>query len=100
MREVDTLRTLTLGELMRLWRTYRARCRDPLERAVLCNAGILARCCYCGGEAVYRNEGEVLRDMTPREMEKMIRRLAEETPRAESENPAFDLFRFSELKGE
>ena len=67
MRTVDALKPLTAGELLELWRYYRERVEDPLERTLLCNAAILRDSCYCQGEAIYGDELEVLRDLTPGE---------------------------------
>ena len=75
MRTVDALKPLTAGELLELWRYYRERVEDPLERTLLCNAAILRDSCYCQGEAVYGDELEVLRDLTPGEMEDLLLRL-------------------------
>ena len=36
MRTVDALKPLTAGELLELWRYYRERVEDPLERTLLC----------------------------------------------------------------
>ena len=77
MRTVDALKPLTAGELLELWRYYRERVEDPLERTLLCNAAILRDSCYCQGEAVYGDELEALRDLTPGEMEDLLLRLAE-----------------------
>lgn len=41
MRTVDALKPLTAGELLELWRYYRERVEDRLERTLLCNAAIL-----------------------------------------------------------
>ena len=100
MRTVDALRPLTAGELLELWRHYRETVEDPLERTLLCNAAILRDSCLCEGNAVYRDEREVLRDLTPGEMEELLVWLAEgETPPEES-GGAFDLQRFADMKGE
>ena len=45
MRTVDALKPLTAGELLELWRYYRERVEDPLERTLLCNAAILRDSC-------------------------------------------------------
>ena len=42
MRRIDELRPLTAGRLMGLWRAAREAAEDPLERTLLCNAGVLA----------------------------------------------------------
>ena len=78
MRTVDALKPLTAGELLELWRYYRERVEDPLERTLLRNAAILRDSCYCQGEAIYGDELEVLRDLTPGEMEDLLLRLAED----------------------
>ena len=98
MRTVDALKPLTAGELLELWRYYRERVEDPLERTLLCNAAILRDSCYCQGEAVYGDELEALHDLTPREMERMLTLLAEGR-QPERENPAFDSERFEALRG-
>ena len=72
MRTVDALKPLTAGELLELWRYYRERVEDPLERTLLCNAAILRDSCYCQGEAVYGDELEALRDRTPGEMDDLL----------------------------
>lgn len=106
MREIDELRPLTAGRLLALWRESRDS-GDPLERALLCNGRILARCCFFRGAPVYRDEAEALEDLTGRQMERLLLRLAEgggeEEPPAPgpgAENPAFDPARFDELRGE
>ena len=66
-----------------------------MERALLCNAAILAESCFYQGEPVFSDGAEVLEALTPREMETLLRRLAaEETPPAAGENPAFDWQQF------
>ena len=76
MRELDELRPLSLGRLLELWREYR-EAEDPLERAALCNGRILAECCFFRGRPVYRDEAEALEDLTARQMERLLLRLAE-----------------------
>ena len=101
MRTVDELRGLTAGRLLELWRACRKEAEDPLERVLLCNGWILAECCYCRGERVYAGPGEALADLSPRQMERLLLRLAEGGAPAgsEAENPGFDPARFAELKG-
>ena len=76
MRNVDELKTLPAARILELWRDSREI--DPLERALLCNARILAQCCFFEGRAVYADESELLRDQP-------------------FVNPAFDLDRFRTL---
>ena len=98
MRTVDARKPLTAVKLRELWRYYRERVEDPLERTLLCNAAILQASCHADGEAVYRDEAEVLDDLTPREMERMLTLLAEGR-QPERENPAFDSERVEALRG-
>ncbi len=105
MRSVDELRPLTAGRLLALWRECR-RAEDPLERVLLCNGRILAACCFARGEPVYKDETEALADLTGRQMEQLLLRLAEgggcedRRPRRETMNPKFDAERFEALRGE
>lgn len=104
MRELDSLRPLTAGRVLQLWREAKESAQDPLERALLCNAAILAECCQLRGERVYSSPLEALGDLTGREMETLLVRLADgggEVSLEESGvgevNPAFDAARFRAL---
>ena len=97
MRRIDELRPLTAGRLMGLWRAAREAAEDPLERTLLCHAGVLAACCFCRGEAVFGGAEAVLEELTGRQIEILLRRLAEERP-SKTENPAFDQERFAALR--
>jgi len=107
MRDFDELRPLTAGRLLELWRECRET-GDPLERVLRCNGLILSECCFLRGERVYQNETEVLEELTGRQMERLLLRLAEGGGpmgrRPESgpaaENPGFDPERFRALRGE
>lgn len=107
MRDIDELRPPRLGRLLALWRDSR-EAGDPLERVLLCNGRILAESCFFQGERVYGDEAEALADLTGREMERLLRRLAEgggpESRRPgegrEAVNPAFDAARFEALRRE
>lgn len=105
MRDIDELRPLTAGRLLALWRECR-KTEDALERVLLCNGRILSECCFARGERVYGDETEALADLTGRQMEGLLRRLAEgggredRRPRAETVNPEFDAERFEALRGE
>ena len=105
MREIDELRPLTAGRLLTLWRESRER-EDPLERVLLCNGRILAECCFFREERVYAGGAEALADLTGRQMEALLLRLAEgggferRRPRGETVNPEFDAARFEALRGE
>ena len=105
MRDVDELRAPTAGRLLALWRECR-KTEDPLERVLLCNGRILAECCFFQGERVYGDETEALADLTGRQMETLLLRLAEDggpgdrRPPAGPVNPAFDGRRFEKLRGE
>ena len=100
MRAVDALKPLTAGELLELWRYYRERVEDPLERTLLCNAAILRDSCYCQGAAVYGDELEVLRDLTPGEMEDLLLRPAEGEAVPEDRGGTFEHQRLAALEGE
>lgn len=99
MRELDELRQLTAARLLTLWRESGREAEEPTERALLCNAAVLAECCRRQGERVYEDAVAVLEDLTPREMEGLLRQLAAggRLPAAE-ENPAFDWQRFEALR--
>lgn len=107
MRDMDELRPLTAGRVLALWRESREASGDPLERTLLCNGRILARCCFFRGAPVYQDGTEALEDLTGRQMERLLLRLAEgggeETlpaaPGSGAENPAFDPARFRALGG-
>ncbi len=107
MRDIDELRPLRLGRLLELWQACR-ECGDGLERVLLCNGRILSECCFFQGERVYASGAEVLSDLTGRQMERMLRQLAEgggkKLPPSpgdrEVANPAFDAARFEALQGE
>lgn len=98
MRAVEELRPLTAGTLLTLWRSCRERCQDPLERTLLCNAAILREACFYKGEAVYEDEMAVLRDLTSREMERLLVRLAEGGGQGPV-NTGFDDARFEAMRG-
>lgn len=101
MREIDELRPPTAGRLLTLWREVRKTSDDPLERTVLCNARIAAESCFCRGEPVFADEQEVLAALTGRQLEGLLRRVAEGTPApAGAGNPAFDESRFAALRKE
>jgi len=107
MRDIGELRPLTAGRLLELWRECR-EIDDPLERVLRCNGRILSECCFLRGERVYQSETEALGDLTGRQMERLLLRLAEgggpEVRRSEggpaAENPGFDAERFRALRGE
>ena len=99
MREVEELRPPTALGLLKLWRESGKAAEEPVERALLCNAAILAESCFCRGEPVFQSGAEVLEALTPREMEALLRRLAaEESPPSAGANPAFDWERFRALE--
>ena len=98
MRAIEELRPLTAGALLGLWQAHREAYDDPLERTLRCNAAILQKSCRCRGKAVYRDEMEVLGDMTSREMEVLLTQLAE--GETEQGGGAFDFRRFTAMKGE
>ena len=95
MRTVEELRPLTAGRLLAIWQENRRETEDPLERALLSNACVLAESCFCQGEPVFANADAVLGELTGRQMETLLRRLQD--GRAEAVNPAFDQSRFEAL---
>lgn len=102
MKNVDRLRPLPAGRVLELWRNSKDSAADPLERALLCNAAILAECCFFDGEPVYASAGDVLCDLTGTQIEKLLVQLAHgEASLEESSlsgvNPSFDAERFDAL---
>ena len=96
MRErIDELRGMAAGRLLAIWRETREMTEDPLERSLLCNARVLAECCYCGGERVFADEAAVLATLTGRQMESLLVRLAGD---AAEEVAAVDRARFEALR--
>lgn len=100
MRTVDAMKPLTAGKLLQLWQDCREKTEDPLERTLLCNAAILRAGCLCRGQAVYREVSEVLGDLTPREMERLLLCLAEGEAPEEQSDGTFDFGKFAAMKGE
>lgn len=99
MREMDELRQLTAGRLLTLWRESGKAAEEPVERALLCNAAVLAESCLFQGEPVFENQEAVLQELTPREMERLLGALASGgTFSGAEENPAFDAERFESLR--
>lgn len=99
MRDIDELRPLTAGRLLALWREHREA--EPLERALLCNAAVLAESCFFRGEPAFGSGEDILAELTGRQMEELLRTLAGGARfRPAGENPAFDPERFLRLKGE
>ena len=99
MGKIDELRPLSALRLLEIWReTQKA---EPLERAILCNARVLAESCFYQDKAVFRNGEDVLAALTTREMETLLRRLGgQEPPGPAGVNPQFCPERFAALKGE
>jgi len=99
MRAIDELRPLTAGRLLSIRRDVCAETEDELERGALCNARVLAACCFRDGESVFSDAREVLEALTFREMEDLLRRWKDgERLRPAPVNPCFDEARFSRLR--
>ena len=98
---VDQLRSPTAWRLLAIWRETRELAEEPLERGLLCNARVLAESCFWQGEPVFADGADVLRRLTGREMEDLLRRLSGEGVTAPSAavNPDFDQARFLALRG-
>ena len=94
MRTIDELRPVSALRLLTIWRES-GETEDPLVRSLLSNAGVLAACCYAGGEAVYTGAEDVLADLSPREMEQLLTMLSGGGGQL---NPAFDEARFRSLQ--
>ena len=97
MRDIDELRPLTAGRLLELWRESREASEDGLERTVICNARVLAECCFCRSEPAFSDEKAVLSALTGRQMAELLGQLAETDGPAEAVNPDFDWQRFRAL---
>ena len=100
MSGIDELRSLSAGRLLAIWRETREVTEDPLERSLLCNARVLAECCYFEGERAFSDEMAVLNSLTGRQIEKLLVRLAGDTPASPpaAVNPAFDEMKFEALR--
>lgn len=98
--EIDRLRPMPAARLLAIWRDTREQTEEPLERCLLCNAQVLAECCWRGEERAFASAEQVLAALTGRQMEALLRRLMGEEPaRApDAENPAFDPERFRALR--
>ena len=97
--DIDSLRPVTAGRWLEIWRDTREKTEEPLERCLLCNAQVLAECCFQGQETVFHNAAEVLEQLTGRQIESLLLRLMEEPDLApEAVNPAFDPTQFHALK--
>ncbi len=98
--ELDELRPPTAWRLLEIWRQTRELAEEPLERALLCNAQVLAESCLRAGAPVFSDGEEVLARLTSGEMELLLRRLAGETPAAapSAVNRRFDMERFRALR--
>ena len=99
MREIDELRPLTALRLLTLWRESGCKAEEAMERALLCNAAVLAESCFFRKEPVFQGAEAVLEMLTPHEMEVLLRRLVEGKAAPEGAgNPAFDAQRFRALQ--
>ncbi len=98
--QIDELRSLTAARLLTIWRTCREAAEDPLERVMLCNASILAECCFFQGQTVFTDRTAVLKTLTGQQMEQLLRQLAGEPAKTAAVNPEFDEARFYRLRGE
>lgn len=100
MEELDELRPPTAWRLLEIWRGTRELAEEPLERALLCNAQVLAESCLYQGAPVFDDGAAVLARLTAGEMEALLRRLAgeEPSPAPAAVNRGFDQTRFQALK--
>lgn len=99
MRMPDELRQLTALRLLTIWRECGAAAEEPVERALLCNACVLAESCFYQGEPMFASSEEVLSLLTAREMETLLQQLADgQMTMAEGENSSFDLAQYERLR--
>lgn len=100
MTGIDTLRPLSAGRLLAIRREVAEREPDEIVRGLLCNAEVLAECCFSGEERTFCDASAVLGVLTVREMEDTLRRLSGESTLPTQSNPAFDEARFCALREE
>jgi hypothetical protein len=93
----DACRQLTAGRLLTIWRESGEAAEESVERALLCNAQVLAESCFYQEEPMFESREAVLEALTTREMETLLRWVAQDGA-AEVENPVFDLERFIRLR--
>ena len=100
MEELDELRPPTAWRLLEIWRGTRELAEEPLERALLCNAQVLAESCLYQGVPVFSKGGDVLARLTAGEMEALLRRLSGEasSPAPAAVNRNFEQSRFQALR--
>ena len=96
MREIDTLRCPSAGQVLKIWRRCREAAEDPLERVLLANAAVLAESCFFRDERVFADADAVLDVLTGEEMEKLLCRLCGESV-VQQVNADFDETRFKQL---
>lgn len=95
----DTLRPLTAGRLLQIWREVSAAEKNEAVRGLLCNARVLQESCYLGENRLFDSVKAVLDALTVREMEALLRRLANPLEQAVKEmNPNFDKTRFQTMR--
>lgn len=101
MTEVEELRPLTAGRLLTIRREAASEERNEAVLGLLCNAQVLAECCFADGKRVFTDAQAVLDTLTVQEMEALLKRLAEGDGRlSRHANPRFDETRFQSLRGE
>ena len=100
MEELDELRPPTAWRLLEIWRGTRELAEEPLERALLCNAQVLAESCLRQGAQVSADGAAVLAQLTAGEMEALLRRLSGEapSPAPAAVNRNFEQSRFQALR--
>ena len=95
---VEELRPLSALRLLTIRREVQTEGTEDWALAVICNARVLAECCYTGGERVFSDGDAVLEALTVREMERLLEQLAEADAPVDGGNPNFDAARFRKLK--
>ena len=95
---VEELRPLNAGRLLAIRREVQGEGTEDWALGIVCNARVLAECCYADGSRVFPNGEAVLESMTVREMERLLELLAEGNLPSGGGNPNFDPARFRALK--
>lgn len=99
MNTIEELRPLTALRLLTIRQEVCAQTEDELERGALCNAQVLAECCFCGGQPAFRDSREVLEQLTFGEMEGLLRHWKDgKNVKPAAVNPQFNEARFTCLR--
>lgn len=95
MTRPDTMRPLTAGRLLQIWREISASEKNELIHGLLCNARVLQESCFLDGKPLFNSAQAVLDALTVEEMEELLAVLFR--PKYQTmtgSNPHFDEARF------